>query len=260
MKTMFLLLGGLFFAGCTASPKDLKKVMSENPDIIFEAIEKNPEAFAKSIEKSMREARRLGQEKQEKDAKTAMEEEFKNPKTPEIASDRAVLGSKEAPILVVEYSDFQCPFCSRGYQTVKELKKKYGDKIRFMYKHLPLDFHPLAMPAAQRFEAIALQSTEKAYAYHDAVFENQKDLNAGGEAWLDKMAKKVGADVTKMKKDITDPKVADRIKADIAEAQKFGITGTPGFVVAGVTLRGAYPIASFDEIIEKKLGRGVSNN
>jgi len=180
------------------------------------------------------------------------EEELKNPKNPEIGSDRAVMGNRKAPIKVFVYSDFQCPFCKKGFETVEELKKKYGSKLMVMFKHLPLPFHPMAMPAAKRFEAIALQSPKKAYAFHDEVFKNQGGLS-GGEAFLDEMVKKAGADVARVKKDMESPKVQQHIQADQEEAKKYNIQGTPGFVVAGVTIKGAYPIQTFVEIIDKRL-------
>ena len=180
------------------------------------------------------------------------EEEFKNPKNPELKADRAFLGNKNAPIKIFAYSDFQCPYCKRGYETVEEIRKKYKEKVVFMFKHLPLPFHPMAQPAAKRFEAIALQSAKKAYAFHDEVFKAQEGLS-GGEAFLDELVKKVGADLAKVKKDLDSPKVKARIDADMAEAKKFNISGTPGFIVAGVSLKGAYPAPSFEEIIEKRL-------
>ncbi|NBX67446.1 MAG: thiol:disulfide interchange protein [Proteobacteria bacterium] len=181
------------------------------------------------------------------------EDEIKNPKKPEMGKDRAVLGDRNAKIKLFVYSDFQCPYCKRGYETVEELKKKYGKKLVVTFKHLPLPFHPMAMPAAKRFEAIALQSPKKAYAFHDEVFKNQERI-AGGEAFLDEMVKKVGANLDKVKKDMESPVVQRNIASDQEEAQKFGIQGTPGFVIAGVTIKGAYPVEAFEEILQKRFG------
>lgn len=239
--------------GCTPSSSQLKKVMKENPDILFEVIEENPLEFSQSLQKAHRMAQTQAREEAEKEEKKQREEEYKNPKEPEISPTRAVMGPKDAAITIVEYSDFQCPYCRRGYTTINEVKKKYGDKVRVIFKHLPLDFHPLAMPAAQRFEAIALQSGAKAYKFHDLVFDKQGDLQTGGEKLLDSLAKQAGADMAKMKKDMKSDAVNAVIKADMEEARKFGISGTPGFVVAGITLKGAYPIASFSEIIDKRM-------
>lgn len=181
------------------------------------------------------------------------EEEFKNPKKPKVSKDRAVLGSLQAPILIVAYSDFQCPYCSRGANTIEEVRKKYGSKVGFVFKHLPLPFHPMAQPAAEYFEAIALQDSRKAYRFHDEVFKNQGDLQSKGESLLQELAKKAGADLAQVKKDLKGAKVQKRIEEDKKEAQSFEISGTPGFIVAGVALKGAYPIEAFEEIIERRL-------
>lgn len=249
----------LALIGCAPSQTQLKKALQESPEIVFEALEKNPEKFMEAFQKANLEYRKVAQAKAEEQQKAQLEEEFKNPKTPEIGPDRAVRGEKNAPITIVTYSDFQCPYCQKGFDTVEELRKKYGNKVRFMFKNLPLDFHPMAMPAAKRFEAIALRSPDKAYQFHDAVFKYQQKLGSGGEKFLDETARKLGVNMGEMKKDMGSPKVKERIEADMAEARRFGISGTPGFVVSGVTIKGAYPVNYFEEIIEKKLKeRGVA--
>lgn len=249
----------LSLMGCAPSQTQLKKALQESPEIVFEVLEKNPEKFMETFQKVNLEYRKVAQAKAEQQQKAQLEEEFKNPKTPEIGADRAVRGEKDAPITIVTYSDFQCPYCQKGFDTVEELRKKYGNKVRFMFKNLPLDFHPMALPAAKRFEAIALQSPVKAYQFHDAVFKHQQKLGSGGEKFLDETAGKLDVNVAQMKKDMNSPKVKERIEADMAEARKFDISGTPGFVVSGVTIKGAYPVNYFVEIIEKKLkDRGVA--
>jgi len=122
-----------------------------------------------------------------------------------------------------------------------------------VFKHLPLDFHPLAMPAAKYFEAIARQGSDKAEKYHDIIFQNQGDLKTKKEAFLKEAAKKAGADMAKLNKDLNDSSLMERINKDMEEARKFNITGTPGFIINGVSLRGAYPASEFKTIIDKHL-------
>lgn len=249
----YLLVLGMvaIVVGCAPTASQLKDVLEKNPDILTNAIEKNPGPIMDALQKAAQEAQKGARDREQEEMAKAREEEFKNPKKPVVEEDRIFRGKADAPILLVEYSDFQCPFCARGYSTVEEVRKKYGDKIKFVFKHLPLNFHPLAEPAAKRFEALALQSPEKAWKFHDEVFENQAKLNDGGEKWLDQIAKKVGGDISKMKKDMESDKVKARIKADVEEANSFGIQGTPGFIVGGVTLKGAYPLPEFEKIIER---------
>ncbi len=188
---------------------------------------------------------------QKRAEETAKEEEFKNPKKPKIDGTRAALGSKSAAIQIIEYSDFQCPYCKRGADTVKEVREHFKGKVYFQFKHLPLPFHPFAMNAAKVFEAIALQDAKKAYAYHDEIFAHQEALS-GGDNYLFEVAKKVGANVDKVKKDMTSEKVQKRINEDMEEAKSFGIQGTPGYIVMGVSLKGAYPKEEFYSIVEKR--------
>lgn len=246
------LIGLVATIGCTPSASQLKKAVEENPEIVFGAIEKNPAKFIEVVNKAARDAQMAAREGEQKEEETRIEEEFKNPKVAKL--DAAVIfGNKNAPITIVEYSDFECPYCSRGFETVKQVEKEYGDKVRIIFKHLPLDFHPLAMPAAKWFEAIAKQDHSKAEKFHDEIFSNQRDFKAGGEKFLEKAAKKVGADVAKVKKDIESEAVKAKIAADMEEAKAFGFSGTPGFLINGVSLRGAYPFPEFKKIIDRHL-------
>lgn len=256
-KNMFALITGsalaLAISACAPSAKQLKEAVEKDPSIVFAAIEKDPAKFIEVVNKAAQDAQRVGAEKQQEEEKKAREAEFANPLKPEVDQNRVFFGKKDAPITIVEYSDFQCPYCSRGYQTMKQVLKEYDGKVRIVFKHLPLDFHPLAMPAAKYFEAIAKQSHEKAEKFHDMVFENQGMLKDKGEAYFDEVAKKVGADLKKVKADLKSEDITKRIEADMEEAKKFNFSGTPGFIINGVSLRGAYPFPAFKEIIDQHL-------
>ncbi len=244
---------GLLLASCAPSAKQIKEAVEKDPSIVFTAIEKAPDQFIEVVMKAQQSAQKVAGERAQQDEQKQREEEFKNPLKPEIEEGRVIFGHKSAPITIVEYSDFECPYCSRGYQTMKQLKKEYGDKVRIVYKHLPLDFHPLAMPAARYFEAIAMQDHAKAEKFHDLVFEKQGEMKDKGEALFKELAKKVGADLKKVEAALKSEKIAQRINADTAEAQKFNISGTPGYLVNGISLKGAYPLAAFKDIIDRQL-------
>ena len=258
MKTSKLVLGVLVLglaAGCT-SKQQIEKAIADNPDIVFQAIKKNPKKFVEVVNEAVKTAQESAREDEAKQEQVRMDEEMKNPKKPVIEDNRVIFGNKDAPITIVEYSDFQCPYCGRGYITVKEIEKDYGDKVRIVFKHLPLEFHPMAMPAAKYFEAIALQDPKKAEKFHDEVFSNQKELNQDGEKFLKAVTKKVGANLAKVEKDVNSESVQKRIATDMEEAKKFEFTGTPGFLINGVSLRGAYPTPEFKKIIDKQLAGG----
>lgn len=241
-------------AACT-SKDDLKKLMKENPEIITEAIEANPEKFIDALNNAVKAAQEGQSQKREQDEKKALEESFNNPLQAEIRSDESFRGPKDAPITLIEYSDFECPFCSRGFNTVMELMEKYEGKIRFVYKHLPLSFHPQAMPAAQYFEAIRLQDEEKAWQFHDRIYKEQRKLQ-NGESFLKSVAKDLKVDMKKLEKDVKSEAVKKRIEADMEEAAKFGFQGTPGFLLNGVPVKGAYPTSHFVSLIEELQKRG----
>ena len=258
MKKSILLSGvvaALAITGCT-SKQQIEKTIADNPEIVFNAIKKNPKKFVEVVNEAVKSAQEGAREDEAKEEGSRLEEEFKNPKQAVVEPGRVIFGKKDAPITIIEYSDFQCPYCSRGFSTVKEVEKMYGEKVRVVFKHLPLDFHPMAMPAAKYFEAIAMQDPAKAEKFHDEVFSNQTKLNQEGEKFLKAAAKKVGANVAKVEKDLGSEAIAARIKADQDEAKKYDFSGTPGFLINGVSLKGAYPAPEFKKIIDRWLAKG----
>lgn len=164
--------------------------------------------------------------------------------------DTPVRGKKDAPIQIVVFSDFQCPFSKRGADTVAALIQKYGDKISFVYKHLPLPFHPEAMPSAKA--ALAAGRQGKYYEFHDKLFENQGQL---GEALYVQIAKDLGLNMDKFNKDRNSKEIEDAVQADLTQANNLGFNGTPGFSLNGVKILGAYPQEHFEKIIQA-LGLG----
>ncbi len=245
-----IIWGSFLLTGCTTTQdvSSLKQVLEENPDILTNAIRKNPQPIMEAINDAAQETRKQQLAKAQQAEDDARAEARKNPKTPEISDDRVIFGEKkgDVPITIVEYSDFQCGYCGRAYNTIKEIIKKYEGKVRVIYKHLPLDFHPMAKPAAHYYEAIALQNHNKAQQFHDKIFEQQSNLTSGGKDFLDQLAKEVGANMARLKKDLESDKVKQRVENDDAEAKRFGFNGTPGFLINGVPLNGAQPLSAFE--------------
>lgn len=232
---------------------ELKSALQKNPDLVLDVLKENKKAFFDIVQEAAREEQQRRASEEEEKEKKAFEEAFKNPLKPEIGKKTRVRGDKGAKLTVVEYSDFQCPYCHKGYVIVETLRKKHGKNLRFVYKHMPLHFHPEAMPAALLMEAAALQSEDKAWRLHDKLFENQNRL---GTELYKELAKELSLDWARLEKDMKSEAVKAAVEADIKEAKKFGFTGTPGFLVNGIPVRGAYPIEHFDSIIERL---GVSN-
>jgi protein-disulfide isomerase len=245
--------------GCTSEKQlkeQVKKIIKEDPEIIISAVESKPVQFMEALQKAAKNAQAEMAKQREEEETKQLEENYSNPLKANVRSDESIRGDKNAPLELIEYSDFECPYCARGYETVTELMKKYGVQIKFMYKHLPLSFHQNAMIASQYYEAIRLQSNEKAWEFHDEIFKNQAKLK-GGEEFLKGLAKKLKVDMTKLSKDINSEAVLNRIKEDQEEAAKFGFQGTPGFLINGIPVKGAYPSSHFDGIIEELKKRNL---
>jgi protein-disulfide isomerase len=257
-KLLVIFMSAALVASCTSDEKmkqQITKILKEDPKVLTEAIEKHPAEFIEALQKAAKNAQDEMGKKREDEDKKKLEESFDKPIVAEIRSDEAIRGPKNAQITLIEYSDFECPFCTRGYETVVALLKKYEGNIRFIYKHLPLSFHEQAMVSAKYYEAIRLQDEKKAFAFHDEIFKNQRKLK-NGTAFLDATAKQVGADMGKLKKDLNSDAVTKRIEADMKEAGSFGMQGTPGFLINGVPVRGAYPPEFFVNIVEELKKRG----
>jgi len=255
-KIGILALASLLISSCqTSNIKSIESTLEENPQIIFNIIEKNPEMFMKTLQSAAEKAKDGQREKFAQEQRKEIENYINNPLTPEILPNRIFQGSKDAPITIVEYSDFQCGFCKKSSYTIDELNKKYKGKIKFIYKHLPLNFHQQAMITAQYFEAIALQSSKKAFQFHDEVFMNQSKLSKG-ETFLNEIVNQLQIDKIKLKKDLNSATVKSIIENDIKEANKFGFQGTPGFLINGIPVKGAYPAEHFISIIDQLQDKG----
>jgi len=157
-------------------------------------------------------------------------------------------GSDSAPVKIVEWSDFQCPFCGRVGPTLDQIEEAYGDKVQLAFKHMPLSFHKQALPAHSAAEAARMQG--KFWEMHDRIFANQRALTE--EAYLT-YATEIGLDTEQFKEDMASDAVKKRIDADRAQAAKLAVTGTPAFFVNGRFLSGAQPFDRFKVIIDEEL-------
>lgn len=256
MKNIFLMMCSLslsFLVACAPTSSQLKEAVQKDPSIVFSAIEKDPQKFMEIINSAARAAQQKGQEQAIAEEAKARDEEFKNPLKPLVDEDRPMFGDKKAKVTIVEYTDFECPYCTRGTQTVKQVLGQYPKNVRVLVKHLPLDFHPKALPAARYYEALRMQSHDLALKFHDELFANQEMMKSKGENYMKSVAKKLGANMQLLAKNLSDGKIQQTIDADMEEARKFGISGTPGFIINGVSLKGAYPAEEFKKIIDKHL-------
>jgi len=161
-----------------------------------------------------------------------------------------VKGPKSAPVKIVEWSDFQCPFCGRAGPTLAQIEREYGEKVQIAFKHMPLSMHTKAPGAHAAAEAANRQG--KFWEMHDKIFANQRQLD---DATYVKYAEELELDVPKFKADMKSAQVKQKIDADMAQASKLGVTGTPAFFVNGRFLSGAQPFDSFKRLIDQELAK-----
>jgi len=157
-------------------------------------------------------------------------------------------GPASAPIELVEFSDFQCPFCYRAHPTVRQVLSTYGNKIRFVYRNYPLPNHPNARPAAEAAQCANEQG--QFWAYHDRLFADQTKL---GDADLKASAAALGLDAGKFNACVDSHKYKDRIDADVQAGNEAGVNGTPAFFINGRMLSGAQPYDEFKRLIDEEL-------
>ncbi|MBK9293561.1 MAG: DsbA family protein [Oligoflexia bacterium] len=179
----------------------------------------------------------------------SLEDKIKNPKKVDIGNSPSK-GYKSAKVTIVEFSDFQCPFCTRVNPTIDSLMKKYAGKVKLVFKNLPLPMHPDAKLAAQA--GLAAHKQDKFWQMHDKMFENQTKLKKED---LMGYAKEMGLDQAKFKKDLEDPKIVAAVEKDMQQAQSLGVNGTPAFYINGVELVGAQPEEEFSKVIDALLGK-----
>jgi protein-disulfide isomerase len=160
----------------------------------------------------------------------------------------AVKGGENYLVTVVEISDFECPFCSRGANAMTEIEKAYGDKVRLVFKHHPLPFHKNARAA--HLASIAATKQGKFWEFHDKAFANQQGLT---EENLVAWAKEIGLDMAKFDAVRKDPATDKQIGEDMEMAGGIGIRGTPGFFINGRKIVGAQPVPVFKAVIDEEI-------
>lgn len=163
-------------------------------------------------------------------------------------------GKRDAPVTVVIFSDFQCPYCGRVEGTLSQIRTTYGpDKVRLIWKNEPLPFHPNAKPAAEAAETVFnLKGNDAFWKWHDTAFKNQQSLSPDN---YEKWAQEAGVDMAKFKAAVASHKYADKVEKDHAEAKQVGVNGTPAFFINGVSLSGAQPFDKFKTVIDQELSK-----
>lgn len=161
-------------------------------------------------------------------------------------------GSSDAKVTIVEFSDFQCPFCSKGAQVLSAIEKKYGNKVKIAFKHYPLPFHAQARIAAEASMCANEQDSKLFWKMHDAMFADQSKLDKDN---LVATAKKAGVKEAEFKACLDSGKYKAKIDADVAEGATLGLKSTPTFFINGKLISGAQPLEVFSEVIDSELAK-----
>jgi protein-disulfide isomerase len=170
----------------------------------------------------------------------------------EVSVDGApVRGAANAPVTIVEFSDFHCPFCKRVLPTLKDLEAKYGDNVKLVFRDYPIEqLHPGARKAHEAARCASEQG--KFWAYHDVLFDRAPQTSADE---LKASAREVGLDLAKFDQCVASGKHKEAVQKDIDEGARLGVNGTPTFFINGELLSGARPLESFVRVVERELER-----
>jgi protein-disulfide isomerase len=204
---------------------------------VLQIIREHPQAIIESVQAYQQQQ----QQKLKQAQQTFLQDLKTNPQT--VIGESPTTGSTQSKTVLIEFSDFQCPYCAEAHKTLKQLLAKYPDKVKLVYKNLPLiSIHAEALPSATA--AWAAYQQGKFWEYHDALFTNQKQL---GEALYLDIAKKLNLDLSKFKRDLT--LATPAITKDIQLAEKLGVSGTPFFIINSPTFSGVPQLADIENIL-----------
>lgn len=231
------LLVCITLTGCTTGTMDnqkleeqVLKIIRDNPQVIIESLQ----AYQQQEENQIRASRQA-----------FLQQMLTNPAA--VIGNSPTLGASAKNIVLVEFSDFQCPFCAQAHQTIKAFMEKYKNEVTLTYKHLPLaSIHPQAMPAAKA--AWAAQQQGKFWEYYDALFTQQKDL---GENLYVAIAENLNLDLAKFNRDRQSKEAETAINQDLQLARQLGINGTPFFFLNQEAFSGALELPEIEQILAK---------
>lgn len=172
-----------------------------------------------------------------------------------VRSYSPVFGKDDAPIVIVEFSDFQCPFCKESFSVVRAMLSKYGDQVQYVYRNFPVDsLHPNARMAAEA--AMCANEQNKFLEYHDRLFINQNNLNKEN---LLNYASQSGLDVTLFTQCLNSAKYKQQVEQDLADGVALGVRATPTWFINSHKKEGAIPQEIFFKAIDELLAQGITN-
>lgn len=221
----------------------LRQILKDKPELVLDVLRQHSESVLDIAQQGSTQRRKRSLEAQ-------WREDIKQPKKINTAN-RPILGSESAPVTIVAFSDFTCPYCEQGAQTVQRILDIYGDKVRYVFKHLPLNKD--GRLASEYVVAAGLQSPELGWTLYKSFFQMREKMITEGEAAMKDAAQKIGVNMPRLAVDIKSKKVKDIIDEDMADAKRVGAEATPYFFVNNLVIRGALPQELFNAAVELAL-------
>jgi protein-disulfide isomerase len=206
------------------------QIIRENPEVILEAV--------RDYQKQQQQAR-------EKARQSVAQQMKANPRA--MIGQSPTRGAKDSRVVLVEFSDFQCPYCAKANATLKQFVAKHQDKVTLVYKHFPLSrIHPEALPAAKASWAAAQQG--KFWEFHDALFNQQERL---GDGFYVETAKALGLDLQRFNRERASAAASAAIEQDMQLAASLGVDGTPFFIMNGEVFSGVMDLPQLEEVLAR---------
>ncbi|TVR07087.1 MAG: disulfide bond formation protein DsbA [Phormidium sp. GEM2.Bin31] len=233
-----MLMVALLLSGCQQAPSgDLEaqvlEIIRENPEVILESVQ----AYQQEQQRSQQESRGA-----------VVQQMRENPA--QFIGESPVKGAAAQEIVMIEFSDFQCPFCARASGTVAEFIEEHGDRVTLVFKHLPLvSINPQSLPAARA--SWAAQQQGQFWEYHQALFENQERL---GESLYLEIAEDLNLDLEQFERDRESEAAIAAVQTDLELADQLGLTGTPTFFINGESFTGAVPLEEMEAVLAQVTG------
>lgn len=223
----------------------LRETLQKNPDLLLSVLRENSEAVLDIAQEG-------SNQKRHKALLNQWKAELNQPKKVDIAG-RPFRGAADAPVTVVAFSDFTCPYCQQGAATMQKVLKDNQGKIKYVFKHFPLESTGIARMAAEYHVAASRQSPELAWRFYDLLFAGRAEVLKDGEPAILKAAEEAGLNMKKLAADVKKKDVRAEVDADVAEGQKLGVQGTPYFLINNLVARGALSSELFKEAINMAL-------
>ncbi len=262
---LLLTVGLLVWSGMTASAASASTTISgeEFSRLLRETLQKNPhlvlDVLREHSELVLDIAQQGSNQRRHKSLVRQWKADLAHPKQVNIA-DRPVRGKADAPVTITAFSDFTCPYCQQASGTVGRILKDYEGKVRYVFKHFPLEEQGPSRKAAEYHLAAGLQDTEKSWRLYDLLFSRREEILRMGEPAIRRAAQEAGLDMRRLAADIRSKKVRDMLDADMKEGAQLNIQGTPYFLVNNLVVRGALAPDLFAEAVNMALDNLPAND